>query len=373
MSTDRRGEARAPTEGPSAGLLSGIRRAARQPRVAMALKAAVAAAVAWTVVQPIGGVVDNYPYYAPFGAVVAVSTTVVSSARESLQSVLAILLGGGAAIALDIWLGKGAVTVAAVVAVGTVLGGWRRLGAMGGWVPFSGLFVLILGAAHPEQYAAAYAGLTALGATIGVGVNFMFPPLPLDTAKEALDRLRDTLARQFDDLAESLLAEEPMGLSDAQERAQAVESASAETRATVQRATEAQRANWRARRWRERARRQYDAAMMLEQLPFLVEEVTAIVDHETADQDRVPWGAPLRPRIAHALQATVDLLRSIDGDGAGNVEVMALDEALDRLTEEVRQARNATGDDLFGVGSIITTLRRARASVQPRSAEPARS
>lgn len=332
----------------------------------MALKAAAAAAIAWIVVQPIGGVVDNYPYYAPFGAVVAVSTTVVSSARESFQSVVAILLGGGAAIALDAWLGKGALTVAAVVAVGTVLGGWRRLGGMGGWVPFSGLFVLILGAAHPGQYVAAYAGLTALGATIGVGVNFLFPPLPLDAAEESLDRLRDTLAKQFDDLAEFLLAERPVAPSDWQERAQAVESASTETRETVQRAVEAQRANWRARRWREQAQRQYDAAMMLEQLPFLVEEVTAIVAHETGDRESVPWGAPLRPRIAHALQATADLLRSTDGDGAGQEEITGLDEALDRLTDEVREARESTGDDLFGVGSIITTLRRARASVQPR-------
>lgn len=332
----------------------------------MALKAATAAGIAWLVVQPIGGVVETYPYYAPFGAVVAVSTTVASSARESAQSLLAILIGAAAALALEGWLDKGALTVAAVVAVGTLLGGWRRLGPMGSWVPMSALFVLILGDSQPGQYVAAYAGLTALGAAIGVGVNLIFPPLPLDAAEESLDRLRETLAGQFDDLAESLLAERPLKGSEWEERASEVESASTETRALVQRATEAQRANWRARRWRDMAQRQYDAALMLEQLPFLVEEVTAILAHETVDRESIPWGAPLRPRIAHALQAAADLLRSIDAGGAEEEEIAALDDALDRLVEEIRQARVRGDDDLFGVGSIVTTLRRARASVRQR-------
>ena len=347
-------------------LRTAARVAARHQRGAMAAKAAIAAATAWVVVQPIGGVVENYPYYAPFGAVVAVSTTVVSSARTSAQSVLAILVGAGTALAMDALLGKGALTVAGVVAVGTLLGGWRRLGDMASWVPVSGLFVLILGATHPGQYVLAYAGLTALGAAIGIGINLVFPPLPLLAAEEALDRLRETLARQFDEFAEALLDERPLPATDWEERAHVVEAASAETRKAVHQAAEAQRANWRARRWRELARRQYDAALTLEQLPFIVQDVTAILVHETGGRETVPWGATLRPRIAHALQASADLLRSIDASGAGAVEIAEHDEALDRLVQEVRDTRASTGEDLFGVGSIITTLRRARASVPTR-------
>jgi uncharacterized membrane protein YgaE (UPF0421/DUF939 family) len=332
----------------------------------MAVKAALAAAFAWLAVQPIDGVVDDYPYYAPFGAVVAVSTTVVSSARESTQSVLAILLGAAAAIGFDAWVGPNALTVAAVVAVGTMIGGWQRLGAMGSWVPISALFVLVLGNTHPGQYVVAYAGLTAFGAGIGVAVNIAFPPLPLDAAEASLDRLRDTLARQFDELAEALLAERPLSSSEWQQRADVVESVSNETRETVQRATEAQRANWRALRWREQAQRQYDAATTLEQLPFIVEDLTAILVHASSSSESVPWGTPLRPRIAHALQATADLLRSIDGTGVGPEELARLEDSLDRLIDDVRTTRSEAANDLFAVGSIITTLRRAQASVRPR-------
>ena len=330
----------------------------------MAAKAALAAALAWLAVQPIDGVASDYPYFAPLGAVVAVSTTVLSSAREAAQTVVAILLGAGVAIALDAWAGPNALTIAAVVAVGTLIGGWRHLGPMGSWVPTAGLFVLILGAADPEGYVLAYGGLTALGAVIGVLVNLVFPSLPIDAAEISLARLRDTLAGQFDELAEALLAERPLSDAEWQERSDLVESVSDQARTAVLRALEARRANWRARRWRAEAQRQYQAAVTLVQLPFIVEDLMAILVHASKSGETVPWGAPLRPRIAHALQATADVLRSMDHTGGGAEEVEALDECLERLVEEVRTTRTRTGEDLFGVGSLITTLRRAQVSVR---------
>lgn len=340
----------------------------RHPRLAMALKASLAAGLSWLAVRPLDGVAEHYPYYAPLGAVVAVSTTVASSMRGATQTVTAILAGATAAMAFDAWVGANEFTVAAVVGLGTLIGGWRRLGQMGSWVPVSAIFVLIVGNADPEQYVLAYAGLIALGASIGVGVNLVFPPLPLNAAADSLERLRQTLAGQFDELAEALLAEQPLSMADWQRRAQVVESAANETRETVQRAAEAERANWRAARWRDQARRYHAAASTLEELPFIVTNLTATLLHESASGEDLPWGAPVRPRIAHALQAGADLLRSIDDAGGGPEELAALDEALDRLAEEVRTAREQHGADLFGVGSIISTLRRAQASVPRREA-----
>lgn len=358
MHVDRRGGTSSAAAVPQDWVRTALGVAVRHPRPALAAKVALAAAVAWMVVQPFEGVAAQYPYYAPFGAVVAVSTTVVSSARESAQSILAILVGAGVALAVESWLGHSVVTVAVVVGLGTLLAGWRRLGSMASWVPVSALFVLILGSADPEQYVAAYAGLTALGAAIGVGINLVLPPLPAGST-EALDRLRDTLVEQLEELAEALLSERPLSLAEWEERARTMEQAREQTRATVQIAAEGQRANWRARRWRHYLQRQYAAAVTLEQLPFIVEDVTAILAHETGAQETIPWGAPLRPRIAHVLQSAADLLRSVDGDGAGPREVAGLRDAIDHLVEEERRTREQTGDDLFGVGSIITALRRA--------------
>ncbi len=337
----------------------------------MAAKTAMAAGLAWLVVQPIEGVAADYPYYAPLGAVVAVSTTVLSSAREAAQSVAAILVGAALAVLVDVWADPNALTIAAVVAVGTLIGGWRRLGVMGGLVPVAGLFVLILGDADPGGYVLAYGGLTALGAVIGMGVNLAFPSLPMDSAAASLAQLRDTLAGQFDELAEALLSERPVPDSEWQERAELVESVSDRARATVLRAMEARRGNWRARRWRVESQRQYQTAIILIQLPFIVEDLTAILVQASKSDEGVPWGAPLRPRIAHALQAMADVLRSMDHAGGGSDEIAVLDDCLQRLVEEVRLARERTGEDLFSVASLITTLRRAQGSVRRQEDEVA--
>lgn len=336
-----------------------VRRIRTSTTLGTALRSAVAAAAAWAVVQPIEGVVEDYPYYAPFGAVVAVSTTVVSSVRGSVRSICAILLGAGTAVAADLTLGKGVVTVALVVGTGTLLGSWQRLGARGSWVPISALFVLILGHETPGRYVLAYAGLTALGMLIGVAVNLAVPPLPLTSSDQALGNLRDTLSRQFDDLADSLESQRPLRHEEADKRDEAMDSANAATRSSLARITEAQRANWRARRRHQDTQRQNEAALALEQLPFIIEQVTAILVYETSDGESIPWSDPLRPSIAGALAAAAEWLRSIDASGAGHEEMATLSGKLRELADEVQQARTRTGDEYFGVASIITTLRRA--------------
>ncbi len=65
---------------------------------AQSLKAAVAAGLAWVLVLPLGGVADAYPYYAPLGAVIAVSSTVAGSLRSSLQAVVSIAIGAAIAV-----------------------------------------------------------------------------------------------------------------------------------------------------------------------------------------------------------------------------------------------------------------------------------
>lgn len=343
-----------------------LRLAATHPRSTLAVKAAVASVIAWIAVRPIDGVVDDYPYYAPLGAVIAVSTTVTSSAREAVRAVLAIALGASLALGVDFWLGQGLLTLGLVVALGTLLAGWRRLGGMASWVPVAALFVLILGNADDGAFALAYAGLTGFGALVGVAVNMLFPPLPLNTADQTLQKLRDTMADQFDELSEALRNEKPLSVEDWETRRRTVESVSAETQESIREAADAQRANWRARRWQEQAKRQYDAALILEQLPFIVEDVGAILVHETSGAEALPWSDPLRPRIAATLECAAEFLRSITAAGAGEEESEAMDNALNALTDQVRDSWEQGNDNLFGVAGLVTTLSRLRASARVR-------
>jgi uncharacterized membrane protein YgaE (UPF0421/DUF939 family) len=331
----------------------------RHPRLPLAFKCAVAAALAWLLVLPLGGVADEFPYYAPLGAVVAVGTTVASSLRASVQGVLALLLGAALSIGVGLLPLPEVVAIASVVGFGTVLAGWTYLGDMSSWVPISGLFILTIGRTDPGDYAFAYVALTGLGAAVGVLVNAAVPPLPLTATSATQRALLDTLAGQLDDLADGLLQERLLTPQEWEKRTWAIESHNERMRHMVGEAAEARRGNWRARRWRETADRQYVLARALEQLSFMVENITGLVmEQEHAERRVVVLGSTLRPPTASALQAMAEVLRSVHGAAAEPQSLRRADDAVQALAAAVRDLRFRTEDDLFAAGTIVTAVRR---------------
>jgi uncharacterized membrane protein YgaE (UPF0421/DUF939 family) len=339
---------------------------AKHPRVPLALKSAVAASIAWLVVQPLSGIADRYPYYAPLGAVVATGATVVSSLRTSLQSVLALLIGAALGVGARLVPWPEVVALAVVVAAGTVLGGWRRVGAMSSWVPISGLLILIIGRTDPDRYAAAYIGLTALGALVGVAVNAAVPSLPLTAARASEEALLETLADQLDDLAEGLDQDPLLSPEQWQQRQHAIEPQTERLREMVEEFTEARRINWRAHRWQDLADRQYTQARALQQLSFLVEDITwLVVEREHAERRQVALGPTLRPAAAAALRSMAAALRSVEGPSGEPEALRAVDRAIQDLVRAIREVRLRTDDDLFAAGTIVTAVRRAVAALVP--------
>ena len=112
----------------------------------LAAKGASAAAIAWVIRLLAPAPFSEYPYYAPLGAVVTMSSTAVSSVRVSAQAVGAVLIGAAIARVAD-----------------TVL-----------------------------------------------AINMLLPPLPLTPSRLALDRLCDVLVDQVEVLAERLEQEGPL-------------------------------------------------------------------------------------------------------------------------------------------------------------------
>ena len=95
------------------------------PRGLLAAKTAVAAALAWLCVQPLGGFLDEYPYYAPLGAISAMYPTVLGSVRAGLQTVAGIALGILLAAGVLLVGEPNLVTVAVAVGLGDHLVGAR--------------------------------------------------------------------------------------------------------------------------------------------------------------------------------------------------------------------------------------------------------
>lgn len=146
--------------------------------VRLAFRAALAAGLAWWVVRPLDGVLEDYRYYAPLGAVVAMSATVMRSVRSSSRAVAAIAVGAALALGVMALPLPEVAGLMVVVALGVAVGCCHWLGERGSWVAVTALFVLLVGGRDPWHYALAYAGLTAFGALIGVGVNVVMPAVP---------------------------------------------------------------------------------------------------------------------------------------------------------------------------------------------------
>lgn len=336
-----------------------------RPRLGLALKAAIAAALAWLCVLPIGGAGDAYAYYAPFGAVVAVTTTFASSVRGACQAVAAIVAAVLTAFAADLFPLPTVVSIAAVVGVGTLVGGYPRFGEMGSWVPISALFVLIIGGDDPARYVAGYLGLTTLGAVVGVLVNGVFPPLPLTASSLALRRLRAALADQLDKLAGGLTEDAAPTAEEWLGRRRRLHPHVDDMRRLVQQAAEARRGNWRARRWQETADRQYEHARTLERLSGLVQElVELVVERECGDASEVALGPGLRPVTAGSLEALALVLRARPEEADWKEAYELFGDRLEELRVATRAAWREGDQDRFTAAALVVDLERAAESLR---------
>ncbi|MGN6250308.1 MAG: FUSC family protein [Marmoricola sp.] len=337
-----------------------------------ALRAALAAATAWIVAQQLGallgGPVEHYAYYAPLGAVVAVTGTVAGSVRESARALGAVLIGASFAVAVEPLADSSgdALALGLAVLVGMVVSTWHRLGSMGSWVPVAAMFVLLTGSSHLEDYLIGYLGLMTLGAVVGVVANAIFAPLPLRRSGREVRELRDTLSGQLCDAASALRRDDPPTREEWEEQQRAIIPLSRRTSEVVRETSEARRANWRARRWRDSVQQQYELARSLEQLAYLVDDLTTLLRrNENAETEERALGPRLRPAAADLLDAMSGVLRDLDQPVAGGDALRHVDAAMGTLVEQIRRTRGDTGDDLFIAGAIVLAARRAVTALAP--------
>lgn len=328
------------------------------PRVGLAVRTAVAAALAWFVVRLIPGTVD-YPYYAPLGAVAATSLSVVSTMRHTLRAGLAVVLGAAIGLAARELLPSGVWTVAAVVAVGVLVAGLRWLDDLGAWVPTAALFVLILGGREPMHYPATYAGLVLLGGLIGTLVALAFPQLPLTPTERALARLRTALVEQLDQLAAGLEADELPDRDGWARRMIPLDHWRWATRQALQETEEARSWNLRAARWHTRLERVGRQVRACERAAWLVQDLAEIISgDELNGNDVVGLGPHIRPQTATVLHTVSGMFDSLSEGGINPDEIAAAHDALDTLAERVGDARTPSPDGFHVASNVVNSIRR---------------
>lgn len=280
-----------------------VREMTEPARLLMALKTAVAAALAWYLAPLLPFTDDQYSYYAPLGVLVSMYPTVAASARSGLQALIGLATGIGLGLlgiaALFAGL-PGLITLAAVVGVGVLFGGVRTLGVGRDWVAIAGLFVLLLSGADTEDFSLSYLVTMAFGVAVGIVVNLVvIPPLYLERASGRLSVLRDDLSTLMDTIADHV---ESGTVDAAALDAAELEHTTAEVRAEVYEADDSRKVNPRGRRHGSKPEDNLSRLRALERTAFYARDFVDVLV-ALHDAGSVSLGPDVRLPFAEAIRA----------------------------------------------------------------------
>ncbi|NKX49738.1 FUSC family protein [Arthrobacter deserti] len=331
------------------------------PRLQLAFKAALAAGLAWTLALGIPGAANEYPYYAPVGALLSLYPTVAGSVKTAAQTLAGLMLGVGLAWLLMLWAEPSALSVGLLVCLGVLLAGLPRLGTGKDWVPTAALFVLLVGGPDAGDYSTGYLIQTAVGAAVGITVNFLvFPPLHFNAAATELERLRQDLADQLDQMTAALVEPWPPEHRDWSGRSEDLALVASEVRRAAQHAAQSGKGNPPRHLHPHDLDGDYRRLRLLEHIVFHVRDMTEVLS-------AVVWGGHLRippslvDPLADAMAAVSAAVRGLDGDDAQQQLAEAADKHRELMRELDRLA--SVENPAAAVGSLAVSLGRILASL----------
>ncbi|HEU4808512.1 MAG TPA: FUSC family protein [Homoserinimonas sp.] len=339
----------------------------RRWRLTLALKTAIAVGLAWPIAQLLPGAVDDYSYYAPLGALISMTPTLMGSLRASLQTALGLAVGIGLAWLVLVSPLPGTVSVPLAVGIGVLLGGIRGLGAGRDYVAIAALFVLVVGGTQAEDYSVGYLVQMAVGMAIGIVVNLVIaPPLRLGESARQIEELRTEIADHLDGMASALRESWPPEHQDWFEGAQSLGASIRAAEPVVEDARESRRLNPRAR-WHEYdLQEDYDDLTAISRLSHDVRDLGETIGGAIW-ADPVPVGLPdaLREPLSVALASTAELVRAWNAKENKAEALDAAERALRDLHEVGRQLPASESPD-GALGAIMFSLRRTIAAIRDR-------
>ncbi|GAA4155872.1 hypothetical protein GCM10022286_05470 [Gryllotalpicola daejeonensis] len=348
------------------------KRAGAQARLLLALKAAIAAGLAWLVAQVVPGAASHYPYYAPLGAVIATGPTVLGGIREGIRTVIGLAVGIGLALLVVLIGGPHIITVPIAVAIAVLAAGFQFVGEGNTWVASAAIFVLLIGGSDPADYSVGYLVQTLLGAAVGVAVNMLIlPPLAVSEAAHNLRALRDRLADHLESLAQALEDDDVDGQSWAA-RLDRLQGDASAVRRSVRRADESRRGNPRALRGdvSTAVDTYYEQLRAFERATFAVTDLTDILGHASPVTE--PFGgvdAELIPAFAEAARRVADALRTEprneEDHAAARREAKT---AIENLQRELDKEGEAHPSEVPMSTAAVVALRNVLVAASPRDA-----
>ncbi|SEB36712.1 FUSC family protein [Microbacterium hydrocarbonoxydans] len=283
------------------GIVRALHDAVRPARLLLVAKTALAVGLAWTLAPHMPGVTDEYPYYAPLGALVSMYPTLMGSVRSGLQTLLGLATGIALAAIVVLTVGPTWWTIPAVVGIGVLVSGTGWFGVGREYVPMAALFVLIIGGENADEYSLGYLVQMGVGVVVGLVVNVVIAPAPLTLAAAArVEAFRLQLSEHLHDIGAAVSESWPPEHQQWAEDAASLADTTAELRAALSEADDSRRGNPRARGRRGETQHIHEELSRLDRIAHLIRDIS----DEIADTiwDR-PGALVLDPALPDPLSA----------------------------------------------------------------------
>lgn len=343
-----------------AGARRALHDAVRPARLLLVAKTTLAVGLAWMIAPHMPGVTDQYPYYAPLGALLSMYPTLMGSAKSSLQTLLGLATGIGLATIVVLTVGPTWWTIPLVVGVGVLLSGTGWFGVGREYVPMAALFVLIIGGQNADDYSLGYLTQTAVGVVVGLVVNLVIAPAPLTVAAAGrVAAFREQLAAHLHDIGSAVSEAWPPEHEQWADDAASLADTSSELRAALTEADESRRGNPRARGHRTRIQQSHDELAALDRIAHLIRDIS----DEIADTiwDR-PSALALDPALPAPLSAACHAVADViaRGDASSSEDHRARGEAARAIRLLLETVDDRTIDVRRSMGPGVLTAMHLR-------------
>lgn len=251
------------------------RDAVHPARLLLVAKTTLAVGLAWMIAPHMPGVTDEYPYYAPLGALVSMYPTLMGSLRSGLQTLIGLATGIGLAFLVVMTVGPNWWSIPVIVGLGVLVSGTGWFGAGREYVPMAALFVLIVGGQKADDYSLGYLMQMGVGVVIGFVVNVAIAPAPLTLAAAArVDEFRGQLSDHLHDIGAAVSESWPPEHQQWADDAASLADTTAALRSALAEADDSRRGNPRARGRRAETRHIHEELARLDRIAHLIRDIS---------------------------------------------------------------------------------------------------
>ncbi|MGO2746667.1 FUSC family protein [Microbacterium sp.] len=346
-----------------------LKNAVGPARLLLAAKAALAVGIAWAVAPHMPGVTDEYPYYAPLGALLSMYPTLMESAKSALQTLLGLVAGIALALVVVVTVGPNWWSIPIVAGVGVLLSGTGWFGVGREYVPIAALFVLIIGGQNSDDYSLGYVSQMAVGVAVGLAVNLLIAPATLTAvASVRVAAFRGHLARHLHEIGDAVSDSWPPERDGWVRDAATLADTSREVRQTLDNADTSRKGNLRAMRGRHGTSDVHDRLEALDLIAVRIRDISeALAD---AIWER-PGGLGLNETLAEPLsEACHRVADCIEQDEVDSAQAHRARESAARAVRVLLEAVNeviVSSRQSIGPGVLICMhLRRILLLLQAR-------